>query len=403
MSKKVPEGWEVKNLGLLTKPVTMKSEYNNQYEPLTSSRSGLVKQSEYFNKRITSADNTGYRIVTPGEFTFRAMSDDGTFKFNRSKFSFKGIVSPAYEVFEARNCNSDFLEYVLNSDQFHQSIYSNAQGGTRLALKYNSLHQIAVPLPPFSEQKKIASILTSVNEVIENTQKQINKLQDLKKATMNELLTKGIDHTEFKDSEIGRIPKSWSVKSLEEACEKIGDGLHATPVYTEGTSYFFVNGNNLERGRIRIVPETKTVSENEYLNHFIELNDRTILMSINGTIGNLAFYNSESVILGKSACYMVFSEGFHKNFFYYLLASDRTQKYFSDELTGTTIKNLSLKTIRAIFCAIPPSDEQVKISEILLSIEEHIEKKERQASETQSLKKSLMQDLLTGKVRVKVN
>ena len=65
--------------------------------------------------------------------------------------------------------------------------------------------------PPLPEQKKIASILTSVDEVIENTQKQIDKLQDLKKATMNELLTKGIGHTEFKDSELGRIPKSWEV------------------------------------------------------------------------------------------------------------------------------------------------------------------------------------------------
>jgi type I restriction enzyme S subunit len=58
--------------------------------------------------------------------------------------------------------------------------------------------------PPLPEQKKIASILTSVDEVIENTQKQIDKLQDLKKATMNELLTKGIGHTEFKDSELGQ-------------------------------------------------------------------------------------------------------------------------------------------------------------------------------------------------------
>ena len=60
---------------------------------------------------------------------------------------------------------------------------------------------------PLAEQKKIASILTSVDEVIEITQKQIDKLQDLKKATMNELLTKGIGHTEFKDSELGEFPR----------------------------------------------------------------------------------------------------------------------------------------------------------------------------------------------------
>ena len=69
-------------------------------------------------------------------------------------------------------------------------------------------------IPPLPEQRKIASILTSVDEVIEKTKLQINKLQDLKKGTMNELLTKGIGHTEFKDSELGKIPKSWNAKKL---------------------------------------------------------------------------------------------------------------------------------------------------------------------------------------------
>ena len=63
--------------------------------------------------------------------------------------------------------------------------------------------------PPLSEQKKIVSVLNSVDEVIKNTQKHIQKLQDLKKGIMNELLTKGIGHTKFKDSKLGKIPKSW--------------------------------------------------------------------------------------------------------------------------------------------------------------------------------------------------
>jgi type I restriction enzyme S subunit len=97
-------------------------------------------------------------------------------------------------------------------------------------------------LPPLPEQKKIASILTSVDEVIENTQKQIDKLQDLKKATMNELLTKGIGHTEFKDSELGRIPKSWEVKRLDEVAEKIWIGLVTTM-----TKYYVTEGVPLIR------------------------------------------------------------------------------------------------------------------------------------------------------------
>jgi restriction endonuclease S subunit len=92
---------------------------------------------------------------------------------------------------------------------------------------YPKLRETEFLTPPLPEQKKIASILTSVDEVIENTQKQIDKLQDLKKATMNELLTKGLGHTEFKDSELGRIPKSWEVIALAELLE-LKNGLFTT-------------------------------------------------------------------------------------------------------------------------------------------------------------------------------
>ena len=145
-----------KKLSFLTDLISEKTKFNNQFEVLTSSRSGLFRQSEYFNKRVTSANNSGYGIIAPGQFTFRAMSDDGTFKFNRSTYSFKGIVSPAYEVFEAKNCSPDFLDYVLNSDEFHKKIYGNAQGGTRLVLKYSSLSKLILIIPPLQEQKKIA-------------------------------------------------------------------------------------------------------------------------------------------------------------------------------------------------------------------------------------------------------
>ena len=130
MSKESPNGWFEKKLGELSSRVIKKSEFNNQFEPLTSSRDGLVRQSDYFNKQVTSGDNTGYRVVSNGDFTFRAMSDDGTFKFNRSKFRFDGIVSPAYEVFRAQDCDGDYLSYILDSDAFSK--------------KYMYLHRVAL-------------------------------------------------------------------------------------------------------------------------------------------------------------------------------------------------------------------------------------------------------------------
>ena len=110
----------------------------------------------------------------------------------------------------------DFLTYALCQEEAQNHLKANTTGmaSSQTNFTHDALLRVPILSPPLPEQKKIASILTSVDEVIENTQKQIDKLQDLKKATMNELLTKGIGHTEFKDSELGRIPKSWEVSTL---------------------------------------------------------------------------------------------------------------------------------------------------------------------------------------------
>lgn len=92
--------------------------------------------------------------------------------------------------------------------------------------------------------------------------------------------------------------------SLEQVSSKIGDGIHGTPKYDENGSYYFINGNNLSSGRVVITTSTKKVSYEEYVKHKKEINSSTILLSINGTIGNVAIYNHEPIILGKSACYI---------------------------------------------------------------------------------------------------
>ena len=122
-----------------------------------------------------------------------------------------------------------FVHYFLTPEL--KLIHNQTTATTVKHLSVNDIREVEKAFPPLPEQKKIASILTSVDEVIETTQKQIDKLQDLKKATMNELLTKGIGHTEFKDSELGRIPKSWNEITFENALnlkiiEEIQDGNH---------------------------------------------------------------------------------------------------------------------------------------------------------------------------------
>ena len=157
------------------------------------------------------------------------------------------------------------------------------------------------------------------------------------------------------------IPSSWAWTTLHNITTIIGDGLHGTPQYDSSGDYYFINGNNLLEHKIRIKEDTKRVSEKEYLKYQKPLNETTILVSINGTIGNIGTYNGEKVVLGKSACYFNISSLLHKVYFCYLLESDYFLKYALNSATGSTIKNVPLKVINDFFVPLPPLAEQERI------------------------------------------
>ena len=157
------------------------------------------------------------------------------------------------------------------------------------------------------------------------------------------------------------IPSSWAWTTLHNITTIIGDGLHGTPQYDSSGDYYFINGNNLLEHKIRIKEDTKRVSEKEYLKYQKPLNETTILVSINGTIGNIGTYNGEKVVLGKSACYFNISSLLHKVYFCYLLESDYFLKYALNSATGSTIKNVPLKAINDFFVPLPPLAEQERI------------------------------------------
>ena len=167
--------------------------------------------------------------------------------------------------------------------------------------------------------------------------------------------------------------EEWKEYKIEDVTTVLGDGLHGTPLYDDNGNVYFINGNNLENGRIVIKKDTKKVSESEAKNYTKPLSDRTILVSINGTIGNVAKYNGEKCILGKSACYFNVNPNVDLDFIYYVVANKQFCNTITQLATGTTIKNVSLKTMRGYSFMMPSYDEQIKISSILRSLDEKIE------------------------------
>lgn len=164
----------------------------------------------------------------------------------------------------------------------------------------------------------------------------------------------------------------WESVRLVDITSKLGDGLHGTPKYSPDGDYYFINGNNLLNGVIAFDEKTKRVDHSEFLKYQKELNSRTILVSINGTIGNIAFYNGEKVVLGKSACYFNIVDSVDKEFIRYILAGHGFQSYIEAFATGTTIKNVSLKTMREFEFKLPEIQEQKRIAHILSSLDNKI-------------------------------
>lgn len=157
------------------------------------------------------------------------------------------------------------------------------------------------------------------------------------------------------------LPEGWEWVRQRELVTHLGDGLHGTPHYSPAGEYYFVNGNNLRDGAIVIKPETKRVDKSEFEKYKKPLDATTVLLSINGTLGNVAFYSGEKVILGKSACYFNLTSGLTKSFVRTLLECPDFQNYALTSATGSTIKNLGLKAVGDWPIALPPLAEQSRI------------------------------------------
>ena len=191
----------------------------------------------------------------------------------------------------------------------------------------------------------------------------------------------------------------WCNYTLEQLTVKIGDGLHGTPQYVENSDVYFINGNNLIDGKIVINENSKKVSVETLNKNNKGLDENSILISINGTIGSISRYNNEKIMLGKSVGYFNFKKS--KDFYFHILQSNKIQDYFISELTGSTIKNLSLKTLRETNIYQPSLEEQTKIANFLSAVDEKLNLLKEKKALLEDYKKGIMQKIFNQEIRFK--
>ena len=289
-----------------------------------------------------------------------------------------------------RSEHSSFVNALLDTSAFENEIAKN-MGATINQITGYMFSKMEFMVPSEEEQQQIGQFFSKLDHLITLHQRKYDKLVKVKKSMLEKMFPrKGAKVPEIR---FYGFTDDWEQRKFSEGVSEIGDGLHGTPIYCEDGNVYFINGNNLVDGKIVISAETKKVNECQQSTADKSLDDTTILMSINGTIGNLAYYSGERLMLGKSAAYIKVSE-FDKRFVYAYLQAPSVQGYFMDSLTGTTIKNLGLKAIREMIMFIPQDvDEQKRIGKFFDYLDHLITLHQRELEKLQSIKKALLEKM----------
>lgn len=268
------------------------------------------------------------------------------------------------------------------------------------------INSMEIPLPPLPEQRKIAEILSTVDEAIEKTDAIIQETQQLKKGLMQKLFTEGIGHTQFKETKIGRMPEGWDYDILGNVAKvkggkRLPKGDQFAGTRTPYPYIRIVDFRNMSvaTGELEYLKEKTQKSIAKYT-----ISSSDVYISIAGTIGLVGIVPDEldGANLTENAAKICNLEKINKVFLAYFLSSPITQKQIDSFVGISTQPKLALNRIEKIQLPVPDLDEQCKIADILSEVNARIETEQAFKSELEQLMKGLMQVLLTGKVRVKI-
>lgn len=291
----------------------------------------------------------------------------------------------------------DYVNYFLLANQ--KIIYSLGRGAAQKNLNIDDFKKIDILVPSLNEQKKIAEILSSVDEEIQKVDELILKTEKLKKCLVIELFTKGIGHKKFKKTKIGVIPEDWGVANLSEiGSNTIGLTYSPKDVVSDGGVLVF-RSSNIFGNRIKYGDNVYV--KKEIPNHLITKRGDILLCTRNGSrnlIGKNAYIDTESEGNSFGAFMSVYRTQYSKFVFQFFQS-----KFFKDQVNqylGATINQITTKSLNSFLLPLPSMEEQDKITRILISFDEKLETNKKLKEKLIQLKKGLMSDLLSGKVRV---
>jgi type I restriction enzyme S subunit len=331
-------------------------------------------------------------IVNDGDILLSWSATLGVFLWKRGKAVLNQHI---FKVVPTDSVNKTFLYYAAHMaiEQLKKRIH----GSTMRHFTKDQLDHARIPLPLLSEQQKIAEVLFTIDQAIQKTNEIISKLQEFKKGLMQRLLTKGIGHTRFKRTEIGEIPEEWEVVRLgDQRIAKIimGQSPPSSTYNKNGIGLPFLQGK-MEFGDIYPNPSL-------YCSEPLKVAEKNdVLISVRAPVGEVNLCHLRCCIgRGLAAIRANPSYADFRYLFYYLRYSSKRLLTFG---AGSTFKAIGKEDLKKFTVALPSLSEQRQIVDILSSVEQEVAKEKQINEQLEKTKKWFMNNLLTGKIRIKVS
>lgn len=406
------EPWLTRHIREFAERIRDINSTGEDLEPLSVTKDlGVVLQSTRFKKRV--ATNLGkYQIARRGDFVFDPMSMYYG-SIGRLDVIDKGAVSPDYVVFGVdSSVDSRFMLYLLRSEKMRARYESLSELGNRFGkrrrLYWSVFRDIALRIPPLPEQRKIAAILSSVDETIEKTEAVIAQLQVVKKAMMQALLTRGLPgrHTRFKKTELGDIPEEWELRPLHTVAQVQTGIAKGKKADGDAMEVSYLRVANVQDGFLDL-RDIKTLSVDARALERYALQKGDVLFTEGGDADKLGrgcvwhapiepCLHQNHVFAARPNRTQLIPE-----FLSYFGGSPAGKRYFLDCAKQTTnLASINSTQLKSLPVPIPSLDEQQGITEAIHAVERRMETERHLAEGVRSVKNALMSALLTGQIRV---
>ena len=414
----IPSHWEVKRLASYFSERRVKVS-DEEFPPLSVTKNGIFHQLENVAK---SNDGDNRKLVHCGDFVINSRSDR---KGSSGVSKYDGSVSLINIVLEPRKEKTfpDFCNYLLKSNAFIEEFYRNGRGivADLWTTRYDEMKMIKIPMPTLKEQTAIATYLDEqtarIDTAIAQQQKMIDLLNERKQIIINRAVTKGLNpNAKMKDSGvewIGEVPEHWEVKKLKHVCKAFGRigfrGYSTTDLVDEGEGCITLSPSNMRGGRMQYDKCTYLSWEKYEESPEIKIFDGDILFVKTGsTYGKCSLVENLPIEATINPQLLVFKEFQCSNKFLINVLLTNLIKYQVEiSVIGGTIPTISQSKIMNYIFPCPPREEQEKIvqfiDETIAPIDDVIKAIEKQISLLQERKRIIINEVVTGKVKVSNN